>query len=151
MYIENKRVTNFLVPILIVIAVFGIWAYKNAGSTDKRENADTSEFALDATDNFNLEEIIAHGLPVMIDFGADACAPCKEMAPVLKELNQEYRGRAVIKFVDVWRNQNAAAGFPLRVIPTQFFFDKDGNPYAYHEGGMDKASIIKVLKELGVE
>ncbi|MDO9535279.1 MAG: thioredoxin family protein [Bacillota bacterium] len=153
----RKPIVNILIPILIIIVVFGIWAFKNAGSNDDdgnldlNGNPDTSGFALDATENFNLEEILSHGLPVMIDFGADACDPCKEMAPLLKELNMEYRGKAVIKFVDVWRNQSAAEGFPLRVIPTQFFFDKDGNTYAYHEGGMDKASIIEVLEELGVE
>jgi thioredoxin 1 len=146
---NEKQVKQIIVPILIVIVVFGIWAFKNADSNN--ENLDTSEFALDATEDFDLEEILSHGLPVMIDFGADSCLPCKEMAPVLKELNKEYRGKAVIKFVDVWKNQSAAEGFPLRAIPTQFFFDKDGNPYAYHEGGMDKASIIEVLEELGVE
>jgi len=152
-----KPIVKILVPIMIVFVVFGIWAFKNTGlnhdkkNPDSNENLDSSGFALDATENFDLDEILSHGLPVMIDFGADSCIPCKEMAPVLKELNEEYRGKAVIKFVDVWKNQSAAEGFPLRSIPTQFFFDKDGNPYVYHEGGMDKASIIEILKELGVE
>jgi thioredoxin 1 len=146
---SGKSVTKIIVPILIVVAVFGIWAFKNAQSNS--EEPDTSEFALDATDNFNLDEILAYGLPVMIDFGADACDPCKAMAPILKELNLEYRGRAIVKFVDVWRNQGAADGFPLRVIPTQFFFDKDGNPYIYNEGGLDKESIVEIFKEMGVE
>lgn len=154
---SRKPTIKILIPVLIIIAVFGIWAFKNAGlSNDNKnlssnENLDSSGFALDATEVFDLDEILSHGLPVMIDFGADSCRPCKEMAPVLKELNKEYRGKAVIKFVDVWKNQDAAEGFPLRVIPTQFFFDKDGNLYTFHEGGMDKASIVEVLEELGVE
>ncbi|OLN32939.1 Thioredoxin [Desulfosporosinus metallidurans] len=40
----------------------------------------------------------------MIDFGADSCVPCKEMAPVLKKLNTEMQGKAIVKFVDVWKN-----------------------------------------------
>lgn len=154
---SRKPIIKILIPMLIIINVFVIWAFKNAGlnndnkNLSSNENLDSSGFALDATEDFDLDEILSHGLPVMIDFGADSCRPCKEMAPVLKELNKEYRGKAVIKFVDVWKNQNAAEGFPLRVIPTQFFFDKDGNPYTFHEGGMDKASIVEVLEELGVK
>jgi len=110
---------------------------------------------------------------MIIDFGADSCIPCKEMAPVLKALNSELKGKVIVKFVDVWKNQKAANGLPLTVIPTQFFFDKNGKPYVpkdntsgftmhkdkttgehiytSHQGGMDKAAILKVLKEMGLE
>lgn len=112
-------------------------------------------------------------MPLIIDFGADSCLPCKEMAPVLKELNESLQGKAIIKFVDVWKYQDLAEGFPLRVIPTQFFFDKDGKPFlpsdpenmqmtiyktkdndthvfTVHEGGMTKSQLLAVLEELGV-
>lgn len=51
------------------------------------------------------------------------------MAPVLQKLNKEMQGKAIVKFVDVWKNENAAADFPVDLIPTQFYFDKDGNPF----------------------
>jgi thioredoxin 1 len=146
--------------------------------TDSADNTDidfnSSEFGLDATNDLDLDKILSYGLPVIIDFGADSCIPCKEMAPVLKELNEELRGKAIVKFVDVWKNADAAQAVPLKVIPTQFFFDKDGNPYVpsdaqtisftmygnqktnehlftAHEGGLTKDQILAVLKELGVE
>lgn len=162
---------KILIPILIVIAVVSIYFIKN--NSNNAASYTTSEFGLDATEDFDLDEILSHGLPVMIDFGADSCAPCKAMEPILKELNEELRGKAVVKFVDVWKNPDAAQNMPLRVIPTQFFFDKDGKPYApstddgsfimygsedtgqhlytAHEGGMEKDQILEVLKELGVE
>lgn len=147
-------------------------------ATDNTDNTEidfsSSEFDLEATNNLDMDKLLSYGLPVIIDFGADSCIPCKEMAPVLKELNEELRGKAIVKFVDVWKNADAAQVVPLRVIPTQFFFDKDGKPYVptdpessgflmygdeetnehyftAHEGGMTKDEILAVLKELGVE
>ncbi len=134
----------------------------------------SSEFDLDATDNFDFQKILSYGLPVIIDFGSDSCDACKKMEPVLEELNKELRGKVIVKFVDVWVNADAAKIFPLRVIPTQFFFDKDGKPYVpsdaesssfimyghqltnahmftAHEGGMTKDEIMAALKEMGVE
>ena len=66
----------------------------------------------------------------MIDFGANSCIPCKEMAPILKTLNAEMQGKAIIKFVDVWKNTDAANDFPVQVIPTQVLIAADGTPYA---------------------
>ena len=78
----------------------------------------------------------------MIDFGADSCIPCKEMAPVLKELNEELRGKVIIKFVDVWKYQSLAEGYPISVIPTQVFFDKDGKPYTPKDPEAHKCKCI---------
>jgi thioredoxin 1 len=147
----QRPIIKILVPVLVIAVIFGIWAYKNLLPASDVKDEDTSEFALDATEDFNLEEILSHGLPVLIDFGADYCAPCREMAPILDELNKEYRGRAVIKFVDIQKNPRASEGFGITVIPTQFFFDKEGTPYSYHEGFLSRENIIRAFEELGVE
>ena len=78
--------------------------------------------------SIDLGALTSYGLPIIIDFGADTCIPCKEMAPVLKTLNAEMQGKAIIKFVDVWKNGNAADGFPIQVIPTQVLINSDGTP-----------------------
>lgn len=147
----NAPIIKIVVPVLVVAVIFGIWAYKNLLPDGGTEEGDMSEFALDATEDFNLEEILSHGMPVMIDFGADYCAPCREMAPILQDLNKEYRGRAVIKFVDIQKNPEAAEGFGITLIPTQFFFDSQGSPHVYHEGFLSGEDIIRVFEELGVE
>lgn len=169
-YDRNKKLLLKIgILILIGLLVSGIWVFKNIGSDKKVANS--TEFALDATENFDIDKLLSSGLPVMIDFGSDSCIPCKEMAPTLKELNKEFEGKVIIKFVDVWKNPEAAKDFPIKVIPTQLFFDKDGNPYkpsddinqmilysnketnehvfTAHEGGLSKEEIIKILEELG--
>ena len=133
----------------------------------------SSEFDLDATEDFDLEKILSYGLPVVIDFGSDSCIPCQEMAPILSKLNEELRGKVIVIFVDVSVNPDAGRVVPLRVIPTQFFFDANGKPYVphsadsgfviynhkatgehmftAHEGGMTEEEILAVLEEMGVE
>ena len=169
---SNNKLIKILVPVLIIVAIAGIWIVKNS-EKNNAQNSTNIDFVLEA-ESLDLEQLKSYGLPIMIDFGADSCIPCRQMAPVLKELNAEYQGKVIVKFVDVWKNQNAADGFPVEVIPTQFFFDKDGNPYVSsdpeamqmqmyslreteehvftaHQGGMTKEMILAVFKELGAE
>lgn len=172
---RHKGILKIIIPIVIVAVIAGIWIVKNNQKPTSQVPAitDNADFALDATE-LDLKQLKSYGIPIMIDFGADSCIPCKEMAPILKELNETYQGKVIIKFVDVWKNQSLAEGFPLEVIPTQFFFDKEGNPYVpsnpeemqmmmysmkdtnehvytAHQGGMSKEQILAVFKELGVE
>jgi len=168
---KPRSVIKIIVPIIIIAVILGIFILKS--NQEKPMAANTDELALEAT-AIDLEQLKAYGLPIVIDFGADSCIPCKEMAPVLKKLNQEMQGKAVVKFVDVWKNKNAADNFPVQVIPTQFFFDKEGNPFAprdaeamqmmlysakdtnkhvytAHQGGLTEEQLRAVLKEMGVE
>lgn len=88
-------------------------------------------------------------LPRILDLGADKCIPCKEMAPILAELKKEYDGRAIVDFIDVWKNPGAAEPYGVRIIPTQIFFDRSGKEVWRHEGFLSKAEIVGKLKELG--
>ena len=180
----RKNRWRILIPILVVVVVAGLYLLKNpiGGSAEttidpaKGEYA-SAEYDLDATTNFDLEKILSYGLPVIVDFGADSCEPCKKMAPILAELNKDLRGQAIVKFVDVWKNNQASGNMPLEVIPTQFFFNADGSPYkpadeaaatqngfimyemrdsgehiyTVHQGYLDKESLLKILKEMGME
>ena len=94
-------------------------------ATDDSQEKINVDFVLAATE-INLEKLKSYGLPIIIDFGADECIPCKEMAPVLKKLNKEWQGKVIVKFVGVWKYPNAAADFPVQMIPTQFFFNAQG-------------------------
>jgi thioredoxin 1 len=90
------------------------------------------------------------GMVTMVDIGAHSCIPCKMMTPIIEELSKEYEGRAAIAFIDVWEYQEEAGKYGIRAIPTQIFYDAEGNERFRHEGFMDKESIVKKLKELGV-
>jgi thioredoxin 1 len=111
----------------------------------------TSTFASETGRQQDLPQISVDGLVTMLDLGARKCIPCKMMAPILKELKKEYRGKAAIVFIDVWQHQEEVQKYRIRAIPTQIFFDKNGREVLRHVGFMDKKSIVDVLEKLVVD
>jgi thioredoxin 1 len=85
--------------------------------------------------------------PVIIALGAGTCAPCQMLQPFLKELILEYKDIVDIIYIDVNKERNKAMNFPLQVIPTQFFFDKNRNETFRHEGYFSKEEIKEQLKK----
>lgn len=135
---KKKLIARILVPLLIVVALAAIWAVKN-GVFPERSSTDTStdaseetepndDFVLEAT-SLNLDALKEYHLPIMIDFGADYCDPCKRMAPTLVAINEKMQGKAIIKFVDIGKSREIAENYPISVVPTQIFFEPDGSPY----------------------
>ncbi len=123
----NKKITSTIIVIAIIIVIAGIWIFKNKNKTN---NADNSDFELNITSNFDIEKLKSYNLPIIIDFGSEGCMPCRQMAPALKQVNNELRGKAIIRFIDVWEYPDLANGYPIELIPTQIFINKDGTPYA---------------------
>ena len=171
---KGSLAIKIIIPILLLCVVAGIWAVKNSQKNTEPIDVDNPDFALHVTEKIDLEKLKSYKLPIIIDFGADSCIPCKEMAPVLKELNEELQGKAIIKFVDVWKYQALAEGYPISVIPTQILIDTEGKPYTpkdpeamqmklyslretnehvftAHEGGMTKEQLLSALKEMGLK
>lgn len=97
-----------------------------------------------------LPEIPVKDMVTMVDIGADKCIPCKLMAPILRSLQEEYKGKAAILFIDIWKQPKQAKQFTVRSIPTQIFYDKEGKEIYRHEGYFSKDSILAVLKRAGV-
>ena len=98
------------------------------------------------TNSYNHKPI--QGMPTMLDLGAKTCIPCRMMAPILKKLEREYRGKADVIFIDVIKNPIKAKKFGIRTIPTQIFFDRNGLEVMRHEGFMNEASIVRILELL---
>jgi thioredoxin len=97
------------------------------------------------------DKALSSGKPTVIDLGARTCIPCKKMAPILESLSKEYRGKASVLFIDVSEDQAAARKFRVQMIPTQIFFDAKGKEVKRHMGFMDKAAILKELKNAGLK
>jgi len=96
------------------------------------------------------KEIAQSPLPKLLDFGAGTCIPCKKMAPILKELSEEYKGRVVIKIIEVYQEREMTRANRIRLIPTQIFFDAKNREVFRHEGFMDKERIKKLFEKMGV-
>lgn len=96
-----------------------------------------------------LKRALASGKPVLVDFGANSCIPCRQMRPILKELEKEYAGKATILVIDVYKYQSLARDYQIQLIPTLIFFDAKGKEVFRHLGALEKEKIVAKLKEIG--
>ncbi|HCC51579.1 MAG TPA: thioredoxin [Porphyromonadaceae bacterium] len=95
----------------------------------------------------NTEAWVYEGnLPCIIDFYADWCGPCKKVAPVLKELADEYKGQIIVYKIDVDKEKELAGAFGISSIPTFLFIPKKGTPQSAM-GALPRESFVKVIKE----
>ncbi len=93
------------------------------------------------TDDTFDAEVLKSGIPVVVDFWAEWCGPCKAMGPALEELSDEYGGTVKIAKVNVDLHPNAAAGLGVRNIPSFFLF-RDGKVISNKTGAATK-SVLK--------
>lgn len=183
---NRRKLLRIIVPAIIILFIVGIWAFKNYGETEKTavvptqaggEGASTAasedDFALNAQ-TLDLEKLSSYGMPIVIDFGADWCGPCKDFAPILDAMHEEMLGKAIIKYVDTDEYSEIASEFPIQVIPTQVFINSDGTPYmpsedidiefseynykdtgevafTVHQGGLTEDELRAILVDMGVE
>ncbi len=98
-----------------------------------------------------IPQVPVKDMVTMVDIGAKKCIPCKMMAPIMAELEKEYKDRAAILFIDVWENPNEGRKFGIQTIPTQIFYDKTGKEVWRHVGFLDKKAIVAMLEKLGVK
>ena len=98
----------------------------------------------------SVPEVPVKGMVTMVDLGAKKCIPCKMMAPVLEKVEKDYKGRAAIVFIDVWKHREQSKRFGLSAIPTQIFFNAKGEEIYRHRGFMNEKAIVNQLKKMGV-
>lgn len=92
----------------------------------------------------NTEWTFSGELPCIIDFYADWCAPCRMVAPVLDELSKEYAGKINVYKIDTEAEQELAAVFGIRSIPSILFVPKDGKPQMAM-GALPKESFVEAI------
>ncbi|MCR9127365.1 MAG: thioredoxin [Rhodobacteraceae bacterium] len=91
-------------------------------------------------------EVKQSQIPVVVDFWAEWCGPCKQIGPALEELSEQFGGRVKIAKVDVDSNPNAAAAMGVRGIPALFIF-KDGQVVSNRAGAAPKAALQSWIEE----
>jgi thioredoxin 1 len=103
--------------------------------------------ALEATDgNFN-ELVLNSDKPVIVDFWAEWCGPCRMVGPIVEEVGVDYEGKAVVAKVDVDSNPGITAKYGIRNIPTILFF-KNGEVADKQVGAVPKSTIVSKLDAL---
>ena len=85
-------------------------------------------------------------LPAIVDFYADWCGPCKQVAPILEELSDEFAGKINIYKVDTEAEQELSSVFGIRSIPSILFIPKNGQPMM-QPGALPKEQLIQVIEK----
>ena len=95
----------------------------------------------------NIKDIINSGKPVVIDFWAEWCGPCRMVGPIVEELAKEYDGKVTIGKMDVDNNVDTPNEYGIRNIPTILFF-KDGQLVDKQVGATQKAALVAKVEAL---
>ncbi len=102
--------------------------------------------AMEITDA-NFEGLVSGDKPVMVDFWAEWCGPCRMITPIIEELAAEYEGKAIIGKVNVDENDEITGQYGIRNIPTILYF-KNGEVVDKHVGAAQKSVLEDKLKAL---
>jgi thioredoxin 1 len=101
------------------------------------------------TDESFQADVLQSGQPVLVDFWAEWCGPCKQIAPALEQLSDELAGKVTIAKLDIEQSPTTPSRYGVRGIPTMMLF-KDGQMASMKVGAMPKQKILEWLTEAGV-
>lgn len=104
----------------------------------------SSDAIVHVSDASFAQDVLSADVPVLVDFWAAWCGPCKMIAPILDDLAEQYAGKLKIAKVDVDANKEVPGKFGIRGIPTLILF-KNGEPVATKVGALSKAQLIEFI------
>jgi thioredoxin 1 len=94
----------------------------------------------------NFKQLINQSVPVLVDFSAEWCGPCKQLAPILSQVKQKIGDKATIVKIDVDKNQKLAAQFQIRSVPTLMIF-KEGKTVWRQSGVLPAQALENQLRQ----
>jgi len=156
---RNKIILLGITVLAMVFVGMKIVKHKNDASQNVKEIENkveksnmeklTKEAFLEKVFNFeqNKDWKFEGDLPCLIDFYADWCGPCKMVHPILEELSKEYDGKIRIYQIDTEAEQELAAAFNIKSIPSLLFCPSEGQPQMV-QGALPKATLKKAIEEI---
>lgn len=103
-----------------------------------------SETLIHVTDDSFDTDVLQSDKPVLVDYWAEWCGPCKMIAPILEEVSSEYDDKLQIAKLDVDQNQATSMKYGIRGVPTLMLF-KEGNIVATHVGALTKSQLTAFI------
>ncbi|TWP27643.1 thioredoxin [Apibacter muscae] len=103
--------------------------------------------ALEINDQTFKNEVIDSNEPVLVDFWAEWCGPCRSLSPVIDELSEEFKGKLKVVKIDIDANQNTPVEYGIRNIPTLLFF-KDGQLVEKVVGAQPKEALVEKIQNI---
>ncbi|MCP5325475.1 MAG: thioredoxin TrxA [Oceanospirillaceae bacterium] len=103
-----------------------------------------SEYIVAVTDDSFDADVLQSDLPVLVDYWAEWCGPCKMIAPVLEEVAEEYAGKLKVAKLNIDQNEATAPKYGIRGIPTLMIF-KNGNVEGTKVGALSKSQLIAFI------
>lgn len=136
----KRRILIGALLLSALLFVTGVLKFQFGSGTPEATLTESPEFG----------DVPVKGMVTMLDLGANSCIPCKMMVPIMEKIEKRYQGKAAIVFIDVWKDQEPAKRFGIRAIPTQIFFDREGNEVYRHVGFMSEEAIVAQLGKMGI-
>lgn len=162
----KKKFLTFGIVIVALAFVGAILIKKNSFTANNKNTESLTKSAEKIVNKSNMEKLTKQAflekvfnyeqnkdwkyegdLPCLIDFYADWCGPCKMVHPVLEELSKEYDGKIKIYQIDTEAEQELAAAFGIRSIPSLLFCPAEGQPQMA-QGALPKATLKKAIEEI---
>ena len=142
----KRKNFRWVLLIMGIAMTGGLWAMGNYAKPLQAEvisepPTNTSE---------DLKKALQSQKPVLVDFGSNKCIPCRQIRPILREIEKEYKGKAHVLIIDVFEIRELGREHRIQLIPTLVFFNRSGKEVFRRSGTWDKNSMIQKLREAGM-
>lgn len=136
---------TFIAGLGASMLALGAWVYHSVGDG----NASGTPVVLVSLANANTPDAVtralARGKPTVIEFGANACASCRQMKPILAALERDHGANITVADIDIIKDRTYISRYQIKLMPTQIFFDANGRELGRHMGVISDTDILNRL------